>query len=141
MNTKSKHQQRIDVVNLRAQNYTFKEIQAMTGHHKNYVKRRTERWQKTSLVEDLPHPGAKSKFCSAFQKKVVQILKTSKRTSVRKVARQLNTMGNSISKSSIHRIAHRNNLKVVTPIKKPFLSKVHKQQRIEFANRHTEPTK
>ena len=121
---------------MRFNGLTYKEIQKKTCHHKNYIRKWIERFNKHGSCDNLKSKNQPRKIFSSLKTKISNKVKSNNRLSCRSIAKKLNAKSKIISKSSVHRIMKSKGMRCVYPKKKQFLSKKHIEKRLLFAKKH-----
>ena len=78
------------------------------------------------------HHGNHNKLTNRQLRSILRRVSITPQISVRKLAK----MDGIVSKSTIQRLLKKNDLKLLKQVKKPMLSKLHRQRRLEFARFH-----
>ncbi|GFS60980.1 transposable element Tcb2 transposase [Trichonephila clavipes] len=93
-----------------------------------------QKYLETSIVDNKLRPGGPSKLTSRAKRMIVMSETNKPKTSAQNIANELLSSCNiSESAQTVRNVLHSAGLKARTPRKKPYISKVNRKRRLEFA--------
>lgn len=125
------------IVKLRKQGNTFSKIAIAVNRPVSTIKKIYKKFNDTGNVKNLPRSGRPTKLSEATKRSIVRTVKKNPCLSAVKIAETLSINNNeTVSASSVRRALYSGGLHGRVPRKKPFISKVNKKRRLDFANNH-----
>lgn len=96
------------------------------------------KFKESHKVQNMPGRGRKRKISKTLERKLVRDVSKGPRTTAKTLANDLATSGIIVSKKTITRALHRNQLRGCRPRKTPLLKKRHLQARVKYAQDNLE---
>lgn len=113
---------------------TLRAIADAVGRTHSTVQKIINKWKYEGTLKNRGGRGRKRILSAADERAFVRNLQRNPKTSLPKLAKEVaDTIGKPVSTSTLRRVAHKNNLRGRVARKKPFISKVNMQKRLEFA--------
>lgn len=114
------------------------EIAAQLGIHHSTVTNIWKKWLETGSTK--PYQGARmgppSKLTEKEKRVIVREAKKDPKATSKEIQHASGVIGNKVSTRTIRRVLTRSGLKTYRPIKKPLLTKKHRQMRLKWAREH-----
>lgn len=129
--------QRSLVIDLKNQGKSFNQIASQTGIPTSTAKSIVQKFKRHQTVQDLAGRGRKRKTTDRIDRKIVGKVKANRRLSAVEVADDLQRSDNiNISPKTVSRRLREAEFRSRIARKKPFLTKKHKNARLQFAKEH-----
>lgn len=123
------------ILNLHNQNKTYAEIAKAINRSRYTVRSVIKRLKGKENVEDHSRSGRPPKLSEREKRKVVNIIKQNPKTSSTAIAAMLREdLGTDVHPITVRRVLKSAGYNARVARKKPFISKINKKKRIEFAN-------
>ena len=126
---------RSQVVALKAAGFSYAQITEQTGKPKSFIERWVKRQKRTGGVKRKKGSGRPKKLTTEVLSVINRSLKSKSTGSTRRTQRRLESQGIRISQRTVCNARRLLGLRRVKEKKKPKLTRAHKAQRLEFANK------
>lgn len=132
---------RIQIITLREQSYTLKEISKKTKVNKKTVQAIIYKWKQQHTIQDLPKRGRPTKVDNHTKRRLARMAQSGEVNTASELA--LTAASHDIvhiSASTARNVLHQQGLQAMHMIRKPLLTRGHKRKRLEFARGHADWT-
>jgi transposase len=128
---------RIQIITLREQQYTLREISKKTKVKEKTVQAILYKWKQYNTVQDLPKRGRPRKTDNRTAERLARIVQKGEvdNASELVIVAAAHDIAH-ISARTARRVLHQQGLNAMHMIKKPLLTREHKRKRLEFARAH-----
>jgi transposase len=127
--------QKYTIVVLREENYKINEIATKMNINRKTVMKWLNHYEKTKNINRTEGSGGKNKFSFEIDEYIMKIIKTDNDLSIREIKDVLEEKNIMISKSTVHNKLIDNDFIYKDPIKKPLLTKQHRENRLNWAQK------
>uniref|UniRef100_A0A034WTK7 Transposable element Tcb2 transposase n=1 Tax=Bactrocera dorsalis TaxID=27457 RepID=A0A034WTK7_BACDO len=125
------------IIDLKKKGKSLREIAQIVGRHHTTIKKIIDKFENFKLVENFKRSGRPKVLTEREERQIVGIVRTNPRSSAVQIAKDITAdTGKSVSSNTIRRILHKNGFYGRRPRKKPFISKVNKAKRLDYARKY-----
>ena len=125
------------ILNLYDRKTSYAEIAKIVRRNPSTVWFVIHRFKKTHSLVNKPRKGAPPKLSSRDRRQLVEMVKQNPRTTASEIRGHLEeTLGKVVHEETVCRVLHSAGYRSRVPRRKPYISKINKKKRLEFAKEY-----